>query len=178
MENRDEMKFNSWYDRAKLAAQEKLQLGDRIFGIAIVVFSLLAILYFIAHQLLETGFFTSKFNIIELFFFYGFWVMWIITATLESILNQRLLSRLFDVFGGIIFASIASIWLLIIFPFDFGYLANVLPEPIRFLVQWISNDVARVIIVILFILLLVAAIYSPFAYKFVEMKHLKVKKKQ
>jgi hypothetical protein len=178
MQNTHEMKTNSWYDKAKLAAEKELQLGDRIFGIAIVVFSLLAILYFIAHQLLETGFFTSKFNIIEMFFFYGFWVMWIITASLESILNQRLLSRLFDVFGGIIFASIASMWLLIVFPFDFVYLANLLPEPIRFLVQWISNDVARVIILILFILLLIAAVYSPFAYNFVEMKRLKVKKKQ
>jgi len=178
MEYSDEMKSNNWYGRAKLAAEEKLKPGERIFGIIIVVFCALAILYFTAHQLLLTGFFTSKFSIIEIVFFYGFWVMWIITATLESILSQRLLSRLFDVFGGIIFATIASLWLLIVFPFEFAYLSNVLPGPIRFLVQWISNDVARVIIVILFIFHLLAEVYSPFAYKFIEMKHLKHKKKK
>ena len=177
MKNTNELKINNWYYRAKLAAEEELQLGERIFGIAIVVFCTLVILYFTAHQLLLTGFFTSNFSIIDMIFFYGFWVMWATTATLESILGLRLLSRLFDVFGGIIFAVIASMWLLIVFPFEFAYLANILPESIRFFVQWISNDVGRVIIVLLFIIHIIAAIYSPFAYKFVEMKPLNRKKK-
>lgn len=170
MENSDEMKSNNWYERAKLAAEEKLPLNERIFGILIIVFCILAILYFAAHQLLATGFFTPKFGIMEMIFFYGFWLMWIITATLESILNQRLLSRIFDSFGGILFAVIACMWLLIVFPFDFSYLADLLPGPIRFLIQWISNIVARVIIAILFILHLIAAVYSPIAYKIVELK--------
>ncbi|MBD3212957.1 MAG: hypothetical protein GF311_10145 [Candidatus Lokiarchaeota archaeon] len=176
MEKSDEIKSNSWYHRAKLAAEEKLPLNERIFGILIVVFCTMAILYFVAHQLLATGFFTPKFGITEMVFFYGFWLMWIITATLESILNQRFLSRIFDTFGGIIFAVIATLWLLIVFPFDFAYITDLLPGAIRFFVQWISNVVAQVIITILFVLLLVATIYSPIAYKFIEVKRLKGKK--
>jgi hypothetical protein len=90
MENIDEMKNNSWYERAKLAAEEELKPGDRIFGIVMIVFSFLAILYFIAHQSILTGFFTSRFTIVELFLFYGFWVMWMIIATLESVLRSQM----------------------------------------------------------------------------------------
>jgi len=175
MENSDGLKSNNWHERAKMAAEEELPLNERIFGIAIVLFCTLAIIYFAAHQILDTGFFTSKFGTIEMVFFYGFWLMWTITATLESILDQRLLSRIFDVFGGIIFAAIACMWLLIVFPFDFAYLADLLPGAIRFLIQWISNIIARVIIAILFVLLLVATAYSPIAYKFIEVKRLKRK---
>jgi hypothetical protein len=46
----------------------------------------------------------------------------------------------------------------------------VLPDVLKFLVQWISNDIARGIMVLGTILLVVAAIYSPIAYKFVNMK--------
>ena len=55
------------------------------------------------HQIWSTGFFTSTFGTIEMIMLYGSWIAWIITAGLEGVLGQRLLSRLFDTFGGIIF---------------------------------------------------------------------------
>jgi hypothetical protein len=128
------------------------------------------ILFFWIHQTQSTGYFTSKFGTIEFIMLYGFWIFWITTASLESLLNQRLLSRIVDTFGGVIFATIAIAWNLVVFPFNFAYFANVLPESIRFLVQWISNDIAWVIMVVLMILHLLAAIYCPFGYKFVDKK--------
>lgn len=166
----------SWFSRANTAAEEELPRNERAFGIAIVVFCLLMIIYFISHQTWATGFFTSKFGAMEMLFFYGFWFFWITTASLEAILSQRLLSRIVDTFGGLIFATISIGILLSIFPFEFGHLSDILPESIRFLIQWISNDIARVIMVILVFLHLAAAIYCPFAYKFVEKKHFKRKK--
>ncbi len=62
---------------------------------------------------------------------YGSWVAWIITAGLEGVLGQRLLSRLFDTFGGIIFMAVATVWLLVVFPFEFVYFAEVLPDFLR-----------------------------------------------
>jgi hypothetical protein len=170
------MKENpSWFLRAKSAAEEKLPLNERIFGFFIVVFCILMIFFFGTHQLNSTGLFTSRFGPSEMIMFYGFWVFWITTASLEALLNKRLLSRIVDTFGGIIFTVIAITWLLVIFPFEFAYLAEVLPDSIRFLVQWISNDIARVIMVLLIIAHLAAAIYSPFAYKFVDKNRLKFK---
>jgi hypothetical protein len=92
------------------------------------------------------------------------------TASLEGIFGLRLLSRLFDVFGGIIFALISTTVLLVIFPFDFAYFADVLPDSLRFLVQWISNDIARVVMALGVSGLLFATVYSPIAYKFVDQK--------
>lgn len=168
--------IGDWFYRAKTEAKKKLPLNERIFGIAIVIVSILMIMFFRAHQIQSTGFFTSKFGTMEIIMLYGFWIFWITTASLEAIFNQRLLSRIVDTFGGVIFATIAIAWNLVVFPFDFTYFANVLPESIRFLVQWISNDIAWVTMVVLMILHLLAAIYCPFGYKFVDKKRFKRKK--
>ena len=166
----------SWFKRAKVAAEEPLPRNERAFGIGIVVICIFMIIFFTNHQMNSTGFFTTEFKTFEMLFFYGFWIFWISTAGLEAIFNQRLLSRIDDTFGGLIFATICLTILLILFPFNFSHLSSGLPESIRFLVQWISNDIARVIMVILIILHLAAAIYSPFAYKFVDKKRFKRKK--
>jgi hypothetical protein len=92
---------------------------------------------------------------------------------LESILGLRLLSRLFDVFGGLIISGIFITWLLVVFPFEFSFFADVLPDTLRFLVQWISNGVARVLLVLGIIVHFGAAIYTPIGYKFVDIKRLK-----
>ena len=166
----------NWFFRAKKDAEKPLPINERIFGIGIVVFSILIIIFFGIHQTESTGFFTSKFGGLEMFLFYGFWVFWITTATLESILSKRLLSRIVDTFGGIIFCVISLSVLLFLFPFEFTHFADVLPVSVRFIVQWISNDIAKVIMALLIIAHLAAAIYSPFAYKFADKKYLKRKK--
>jgi hypothetical protein len=74
-------------------------------------------------------------------------------------LGRKHLSRDIDAFGGIIFVTISGAWLFVVFPFEFTYFANVLPDVLRFLVQWISNDVARVLLVLWIIANLVSAVY-------------------
>jgi NADPH:quinone reductase-like Zn-dependent oxidoreductase len=105
-----------------------------------------------------------------MFMFYGILVFWIITAGLEGVLGQRLLSRLFDSFGGVIFAGVATAWLLVVFPFEFAHFSDAVPEFLRFLVQWISNDIARVVMAIAVILYFAAAIYAPISYGFIGRK--------
>ena len=109
----------TWFSRAKEAAEESLPHNERIFGIGIVIVSVLMILFFSVHLTQSTGFFNSKFGTLEMLFLYGFWIFWITTAGLESILSQRLLSRIVDTFGGVIFAAIAIGWNLVVFPFNF-----------------------------------------------------------
>jgi hypothetical protein len=160
----------NWYSRAKAEADKGIPRNERVFGVFIVLVGILVMLYFIVHQIESTGFFTSKFGALETIMLYGNLIAWTITGTLEGILAKRLLSRLFDVFGGIIFITLSTAWLLVVFPFDFVYFADVLPEFLRFLVQWISNDIARGVLIIGVILMIVAAVYSPIAYKVVNLK--------
>ncbi len=135
------------------------------------------ILYLAAHQVWSTGFFTSRFGTTEMIMLYGSWVSWIITSGLEGILGKRLLSRLFDAFGGIIFIAVATTWLVVVFPFDFTYFAELLPGFLKFLVQWISNEIARILLGLYAIVMGIAAVYAPIAYKFIRIKRLNHKQK-
>jgi len=159
-------------------ADKGIPRNERIAGIGFFfVGSVLMVLYLAAHQIWSTGFFTAKFATIEMTMLYGSWIAWIITSGLEGILGQRLLSRLFDTFGGIIFIAVATAWLLVVFPFEFAYFGDVLPRSLRFLVQWISNDIARVVMVLYVIGMGIAAVYAPIGYKFVSLKRFKRKQK-
>ena len=168
--------IESWFSRGKAEAEKGIPRRDRVVSIAIFVFSVLMVLYFVAHQMRSTGFFTATFGTLEMLMLYGFWVFWIVSAGSEGVLGLRLLSRIVDAFGGAIFAAVCIAWLLVVFPFEFAYLANVLPDSLRFLVQWISNDIARVLMVVGIIAHLGAAIYCPIAYKFVGKKRSKSEK--
>jgi hypothetical protein len=161
----------NWFSRGKAEADKGIPRNERIAGIGFFFTgSVLMILYLTAHQIWSTGFFTTAFGTAEMILLYGSWVSWIITSGLEGVLGQRLLSRLFDTFGGIFFIALATAWLIVVFPFDFTYFADVLPDFLRFLVQWISNDIARVLMVLYAIAMGIAAIYAPIGYKFIKIK--------
>ncbi len=166
----------SWFSRGKAEAEKGIPYSERVVGIAIVVFSVLMVLYFIAHQTRSTGFFTATFGTLEMLLLYGLLILGIISAGLEGVFGLRLYSRLFDVFGGLIFGAVGTVWLLVVFPFEFANFADVLPDSLRFLVQWISNDVARVIMVLAIIVYVGAEIYCPIGYNFVSIKRSKREK--
>ena len=163
----------NWFSRGKAEAEKGIPFGERVVGISIVVFSILILLYFAAHQMRSTGFFTAKFGTMEMLMLYGLLTLGIVSAGLEGVLGRRHISRLFDVFGGLIFAAIFSVWLLVLFPFEFAYFADVLPDSLSFLLQWISNDIARVLMVLGIIVYLGGAVYCPIAYGFVGKKRSK-----
>jgi len=125
------------------------------------------VLYLIAHQLSSTGFFTATFGTFEMLLLYGSLIEWIVVAVLE-VFGRKNLSRDIDAFGGIIFVTIGGAWLFVVFPFEFAYFADVLPDFLRFLVRWISNDIARVVIVLWTIVNLGAAVYYGILRVFVR----------
>ena len=160
----------SWFSRGKAEAEKGIPFSERFVGVIIVVFSVLMLSYLAAHQVRSTGFFTAAFGTPEMFMLYGVLIVGIISAGLEGVFGLRLYSRLFDVFGGLILAAVCTIWLLAVFPFEFAYFADVAPESLSFLVRWISNGVARVLMVLAIIVYLGAAVYCPIAYRFVVIK--------
>jgi hypothetical protein len=108
---------------------------------------------------MSTDFFTSKFGPLEIIMLYGPLIFWIATSTL-ILIGQKNPSRNLDSFGGLFFATFAISWNLVVFPFEFAYFADVLPDFLRFLLGWISYEVARVLILLLIIVHLVFAVYS------------------
>jgi hypothetical protein len=131
---------------------------DRGLSIVIVVAGVLLGLFLVAHQTRSTGFFTATFGTLEMLLLYGTLLYWIATSAL-IIVGQKNLSRDLDL-GGLFFAAVAVAWLLVVFPFDFAHVADTLPDSLRFLVQWISDDIARVLMALSLIAYLGLAIFS------------------
>ena len=163
----------SWFSRGKAEAEKGIPFSERFVGVIIVVFSVLMLSYLAAHQVRSTGFFTAAFGTPEMFMLYGVLMLGIISAGLEGVFGLRLYSRLFDVLGGLILAAVCTIWLLAVFPFEFAYFADLSPDSLSFLVRWISNGIARVLMVLAIIVYLGAAVYCPIAYGFVSKKRSK-----
>lgn len=131
----------------KEAARDKLKAADMI-GDAFAIVAIIAMaLYFVSSQLSNTGFFTDGFGSLEAFFFYGVAVLGIIPPALRLILRRRNVVRPAEI-GNSIFGIIAIIYLLSAFPFDFAHLASPLPSVIQNALSWLTNDVARLLMVL------------------------------
>jgi hypothetical protein len=141
------------------------ELGDDIpledIGAAIFILVVISFfgLIFITHQTDSTGFFTSTFSTFEMVMLYGILIYWITTSVL-ILIGQKNPSRNLDSYGGLFFATFATVWLIVVFPFEFSFFADVLPVFLRFLVKWISNGIALVLLILLSICQLIAAVYA------------------
>jgi hypothetical protein len=147
-----------------LASQERSHPRIAIAGAMVLI---IFVLYLIAHQLSSTGFFTATFGTLEMLLLYGSLIEWITVAIFEA-LGRKHLSRDIDAFGGIFFVVFGGFWLFLVFPFEFTYFADLLPSSHRFLLQWISNDIARMIMILWIAINLGAAFYYPILRAFVR----------
>ncbi len=159
----------NWFVRHAEAEAKKdaLSFSDRVGNVAAIVVTILVALYFVAHQLWATGFFTSKFSSLEMFLFYGILLYQFVPTALKAVFGRKNLARLFEAFGAFC-GSVVLAWFFLVFPFDFAYFADVLPSFLRFLLQWISNDIIRVLMVLGLIAAAVMAIYSAMLYMLVR----------
>ena len=159
----------NWFVRHVKAEAKKdtMPYSDRVGNVVAVVVIILVTLYFVAHQMWSTGFFTSKFGSLEMFLFYGVLIYQIVPTALKALFGRKNFARLFEIFGSVL-GTVVLAWLFVVFPFDFAYFADVLPSFLRILLQWISNDIVRVLMVLGIIAAPVMAIYSAILYVFVR----------
>ena len=155
-------RFKEWLSELveeELEDYEDLSVDDRVISIGVIMGFPLILFYLISHKMFSTGFFTATFGTLEMVLLYGTLIYWIFTCTV-LLLELKDLSRDIDSFGGLFFAAVGFAWLFVVFPFDFAYFADMLPDSLRFLVQWISNDIARVLLVLGFIVHLFLAVFA------------------
>lgn len=158
---------------AKEEIGDEIESNDKIASIFLIVVNGLFGLYLIVHQTVSTGFFTPKFSTFEMFLLYGIFIYWIITSVL-ILIGQKHPSRDLDSYGGLFFATFAIGWLIVIFPFEFTHFADLLPDFLRFIVQWISNEIALVLLILLSIIHLILAVYSLILRLFVRKARKKI----
>ncbi|MFQ5976792.1 MAG: hypothetical protein ACE5OZ_01520 [Candidatus Heimdallarchaeota archaeon] len=138
---------------------DEIAADDIASSIFLIIVNSFFGVYFLAHQTASTGFFTAEFNTLELVLLYGIIIYWITTSGL-MLLGQKHPSRDLDSYGGLFFATVALLWLIIVFPFEFDLFADALPEFLEFLLAWMSNEIALVLLMVLCVGHLIAAGYS------------------
>lgn len=154
--------------RAESEAQrDVLSFSDRVGNLVAVAMGLVAILYCVAHQTGATGFFTSTFGMWEMALFYGFQLYQVGLSVLKALVGRKNLARVFEVCGAV-FGIVALTWFLIVFPFEFAYVADVLPPFLKFLLQWLSNDIARAFMMLGTVASIIAAAYNALLFVFVR----------
>jgi hypothetical protein len=163
------MKIEFTWEQAREAAKT-IPSNERFSSIIFFMVFAIGFWYILALKKQDSQFFTPAFNDMDAVALYSFWLVWVITAGLEGILGLRLWSRLFDSFGAILVAALACLWLFIKFPFDFSFFSELLPVNWQWLLSWIGNLIGRIVLFLSFVFHLVAAVYSPFAYKLVRLK--------
>ncbi len=114
------------------------------FFVAICMTLLLG--FFLAHQTRNTGFFTDRFGTLEMILLYLPLLLALTDSLIQVITGHHQLARLFEIASGLLLSA-AAVWFLNVFPFDFTHLADVMPEAVRFLFAWITNDIGKIVFV-------------------------------
>lgn len=135
----------------------------QVVGMAIIV---AIVAFFVKHQTDSTGFFTSEFGTGETLIFYAAALFGLVTGSAKILVGRKNRVRPIELVGNILWI-VASVWLLIVFPFNFAHLADVLPESLQPLLDWISNDIGRLLLVLGTIGGCIALFFTTMLYIFV-----------
>jgi hypothetical protein len=144
--NHDQQRSSKWVEKQALKDNmTSSQRGGEIVGV--IVIGLIA-LFFYVHQTEATGFFTSSFGGTEAVLLYGAILTGLAGPISRFLTGKRNKSRPPELIASV-FWVIASAWfLMVVFPFNFAHFADVVPDFLAFLVSWITNDIARVLLAI------------------------------
>lgn len=129
---------------------EVLSAGQRFGEVVSGAIVLLILAFYIYNQLTNTGFFTSKFGGWEMFAFYGSIFLSLVPPIARAVIGRRNRVRPLEAACNIFFAF-ASLYLLGVFPFNFAHFGDALPGAIRFALSWVTNDIAKVVLVLAFL---------------------------
>lgn len=144
-------------------AKEFLTIPQRV-GELVLVFGMgLLFGFFVVHQILNTGFFTSEFGTFEMVCLYVPILIASLAPLTRAITGQRNPARPIEALGDLCLAF-GSLWLLLVFPFDYTHLADVLPGVFRFVLAWITDDIARLFFVLQILVAFVSAIVLMWQY--------------
>ena len=135
----------SWIE--KEAKKDRMRLSERGGEIiAMMIIGLIA-LFFYTHQTQATGFFTSSFGLAEASLFYGSLLAGIVGPLVRLTTGRRNTARPSEMLASLFWIA-SSVWLLTVFPFNFAHFGDVLPSMLKFLVNWITNDIGRLVLVL------------------------------
>jgi hypothetical protein len=129
---------------------EFLELGQRFGEVVSAVIMLAIFAFYVYHQVANTGFFTSSFGPWEMFAFYGSILLSLTPPVARAVIGRRNPVRPYEAAVNLFFAGV-MLYLLGVFPFNFAHFTDALPAAVRFTLFWVTNDIAKIAIVLAFI---------------------------
>jgi hypothetical protein len=143
--------------------KEVLTAPQRWVEIIIVVALLLLLGFFAYHQWANTGFFTARFGQLEMLCLYGPLLLALAAPAIRATTGRRNPGRPFEAATSL-FLALGSLWLLIVFPFDYSHLADALPGAIHFVLAWVTNDIGKAVLILQVIIGPISAALTAWKY--------------
>jgi hypothetical protein len=145
--------------------KDLLTLGQRWGELITVLVMLLLLGFFIDHQTAQTGFYTANFGAGEMVCLYGPILCSFAAPLVRAVTGQRNPARPFEAATNL-FLAIGAFWLLIVFPFNFAYLADALPGSLHFVLAWVTNDMGKIVLILQIVIGLIIALVTLSIYLF------------
>ncbi len=142
---------------------EVLTPRRRWMEVIIVVACLLLFGFLAYHQFANTGLFTARFGPLEMFCLYGPLLFALVAPAVRALTGRRNPARPFEAAASL-FLALGSLWLLIVFPFDYAHLADALPGPLHFVLAWVTNDIGRLVLILQVIVGPISAFLTTWKY--------------
>ena len=142
MMRRGDMLEGTW---KREAATDRMKQPERAGQLISVMLTIIASTYLFMHWLRDTGFYDPGFDEIDATVLFGPILFGLVPPLFRFLVGRKNASRPSDVIVSVLF-TISAIYFLANFMFNMEVFATPLPEGARFLLDWISDDVARALL--------------------------------
>jgi hypothetical protein len=164
-------KLKSWFQQQaeREAKKDVLTKGERWGSVCSIIAIMIFLVYFMVHVTSQTGFFTAGFGAVAAVLFFGFNAWGMIAPAVKLVKGRKSPSKPFEISGSIL-AFVALIYFLIAFTFDFTHLAAPLPDFLKWIVSWISDDFAKIVMTLASIVMVFIIPFQIISYKYLRIE--------
>ena len=152
---------SGWFEKhvRKEAEKDVLALSDRIGQLVGIALGLLVAWYFLDLYNSGSDFFTSDFDGADAIIFFGIAFLGVAPGLMKVVLGRKNVTRPLDIMLSVV-SLIALAWFLYTFPFDFTYLSEGLPGSLQFLLDWLGDEEAKLLMALGIVIILIVIPYT------------------
>jgi len=166
--------LKNWFQReaGKEAKKDIMKPSDRFGNLIGIILGIVCLLFFVVHLTSQTGFFTSSFGTASAIIFFAA-TAWGLTASgLRLVTGRRSPSKLADIIGSFL-VMISVIYFLSSWQFDFTHVADPLPDFLKWGLQWMTDEFARNLMLLVGIVLVFVIPFQIVSYRCLRIELLK-----
>lgn len=153
----------------KEAKRDSIPFSEKVGQLVAIAGTVIVLLFIAIHQTRPTGFFTDEFGSGDSVLMYVMVLVGIVPALVRFLKGSRNAARPPDALSLAVF-FVGGLYFLITWPFDFAYFAAPLPHSLEFLLDWVTDDIGK-------LLTGIGIVASPFFSVFTFLTYLGVKKR-